>query len=148
MHQAAKTRTVRCRSSCANTTTTWDAVLAFATIAMACISCVNNRVSAFVSTSAVRSPLTASSAGASATTRWDPSRVGWLNRAMRAPVSCLRAQGGSGCGPLFVASQRGLVFPMEIEEGWFDSATVGSPRVHRCKRELDIDSSTIQCAEE
>lgn len=31
-------------------------------------------------------------------------------------------------------SSRGLVFPTDREEGWFDSATVGSPRVHRCER--------------
>ncbi|CAM9775234.1 unnamed protein product [Ectocarpus sp. 8 AP-2014] len=28
-------------------------------------------------------------------------------------------------------SRRGLVFPTDKEEGWFDSASVGSPRVHR-----------------
>lgn len=33
-------------------------------------------------------------------------------------------------------STRGLVFPTDREEGWFDSATVGSPRVHRCERDL------------
>lgn len=32
-------------------------------------------------------------------------------------------------------SRRGLVFPTDKEEGWFDSATVGSPRVHRCEIE-------------
>eukprot|EP00904_Undaria_pinnatifida_P003951 jgi/Undpi1/13557/HiC_scaffold_8.g03216.m1 len=33
--------------------------------------------------------------------------------------------------PAEYESSRGLVFPTEREEGWFDSATVGSPRVHR-----------------
>lgn len=36
------------------------------------------------------------------------------------------------------ASSRGLVFPTEIEEGWFDSATVGAPRVHRCETEWTV----------
>ena len=31
------------------------------------------------------------------------------------------------------SSSRGLVFPTDMEAGWFDSATVGSPRVHRCE---------------
>lgn len=48
--------------------------------------------------------------------------------------SCLRAEGAhTGNSPLSATSKRGLVFPTEIEDGWFDSATVGSPRVHRCK---------------
>lgn len=28
------------------------------------------------------------------------------------------------------------MFPKEEDDGWFDSATVGSPRVHRCERVL------------
>ncbi|CAM9465141.1 unnamed protein product [Ectocarpus sp. 4 AP-2014] len=73
----------------------------------------------------------------------------------RATTSALRnAQTRAGCGlggiasraacrgpaPLVMESssysgeypsRRGLVFPTDKEEGWFDSASVGSPRVHR-----------------
>lgn len=48
--------------------------------------------------------------------------------------------GGASCRALMASSipgsyesSRGLVFPTEREEGWFDTATVGSPRVHRCE---------------
>lgn len=61
------------------------------------------------------------------------------------PAPAPAASGGRHGNPLMAASSspmpmgeytssRGLVFPTDKEEGWFDSATVGSPRVHRCER--------------
>lgn len=61
---------------------------------------------------------------------WDWGRAG--TRSYRS--SCLKAEASTGSNsPLTASSRRGLVFPTEVEDGWFDSATVGSPRVHRCK---------------
>lgn len=59
---------------------------------------------------------------------WDWGRAG--TRSYRS--SCLKAEASTGSNsPLTASSRRGLVFPTEVEDGWFDSATVGSPRVHR-----------------
>ncbi|CAM9855152.1 unnamed protein product [Ectocarpus fasciculatus] len=56
-------------------------------------------------------------------------RSGIASRAVcRSPAPLAMAESSySGEYP----ARRGLVFPTDKEEGWFDSASVGSPRVHR-----------------
>lgn len=115
---------------------------------MGCIACTTSQqASAFVVAPAAGVSTSAQSCyghpGCSAA-----SRVGAQHNKREIPVvgrldsartsTSLTAEGGgggeaAGTSPLSAASKQGLVFPTEIQDGWFDSATVGSPRVHRCK---------------
>lgn len=65
------------------------------------------------------------------------SFTGWTNPRgvlVRKKEQRCKSCGTMTSGPLGgFSSTRGLVFPKEEDDGWFDSATVGSPRVHRCE---------------
>lgn len=51
----------------------------------------------------------------------------------RAAGASCRALMSSSVPGGYESSRGRIVFPTEKEEGWFDTASVGSPRVHRCE---------------
>lgn len=75
-------------------------------------------------------PSTTRAKGLTSFTGWANPRGVLVRKKEQRCKSCVMMTSGPLGG---FSSTRGLVFPKEAEDGWFDNASVGSPRVHRCE---------------